>query len=392
VHGDVLDLVLLAAVVLFAVSGYRRGFIIGVLSVVGFVGGGVLGARYASDVASRLSSLPPSAVGLLTVFVAASLGHLLAATLGAALRRRVVWTPLRQVDSAAGSVLAIVPVLFIAWLLGRAVLRTSYTTLVSQVRHSEVLALVGHVVPASVESWFSGFLHLVERNGFSFFLNGPGGTLIPVPAPDPAVVSNPAVRADATDIVKIVGIAPSCSRRIEGSGFVFSPGHILTNAHVVAGVTAPEVQVPGGGSYPARVVLYDPQTDLAVLYVPQITSAPLRLNGAVGTGASAVVAGYPENGPFTVVAARVRVREEVRSEDIYSTGTVTRQVYSLRAQVLPGNSGGPMLSPTGLVDGVVFAAATNVADTGYALTAAQVSADAAAGRDAVSAVSTQACD
>jgi hypothetical protein len=51
-----------------------------------------------------------------------------------------------------------------------------------------------------------------------------------------------------------------------------------------------------------------------------------------------------------------------------------------------------LLSPAGTVDGVVFAAAVGESDTGFALTAAEVSDDASTGQQLTSAVSTGACD
>jgi S1-C subfamily serine protease len=194
--------------------------------------------------------------------------------------------------------------------------------------------------------------------------------------------------------VKITGLAPSCSREQEGSGFVFAPDHVMTNAHVVAGVRNPRVALPspGGRVLSARVVLFDPNRDVAVLYVPGIGRSPLQFAGKVSTGASAVVAGYPENGPLTAVPARVAGEQEVTGPNIYANRQVTRDVYTLRARVRPGNSGGPLLSPSGAVDGVVFAAAVYQRDVGYALTAAEVAADARAGGTATTRVSTQGCD
>jgi S1-C subfamily serine protease len=392
-HLDLLDAVLAVAIVLAAFAGYRRGFVAGLLSLVGFIGGGILGTRLAVPVADWLSSLPRSAVGLVVVLLFASLGQAIAAVLGAAIRRRLRWRPLRAVDSLAGAVLSIIPVLFIAWLLGRAVLRTPYQSLAHQVQHSRILTAVDTAMPSSVDNWFADFFRLVESNAFPALFSGTGADrLIPVAAPNPALVHNTTILAAATSVVKVVGLAPECARRIEGSGFIYADQHILTNAHVVAGVGKPTVQVPGGGNYTAHVVLYDPRTDIAVLDVPGLTGRVLSFATAVDTGASAVVAGYPEDGPFSVEPARVRVREEVSGPDIYGTAQVTREVYALRSLVRPGNSGGPLLSPSGGVYGVVFAAATGDPDTGYALTAAQVRHDAGAGATRTSAVSTDGCD
>jgi S1-C subfamily serine protease len=192
--------------------------------------------------------------------------------------------------------------------------------------------------------------------------------------------------------VKVRGDAPSCNEQIEGSGFVYAPHYVLTNAHVVAGVTEGPTVSRGLHTWSAQVVLYDPKTDLAVLYVPGLNAPPLSFAAQAKIGANAIVAGFPENGHFTVVAARVGRIEEAESPDIYQTDTVTRQIYSIRALVQPGNSGGPLLATNGQVYGVVFAAATSVTDTGYALTAAQVQADADAGQGRTAGVSTQGCD
>jgi S1-C subfamily serine protease len=191
--------------------------------------------------------------------------------------------------------------------------------------------------------------------------------------------------------VKVYGQAPGCSRGIEGSGFVYAPHRVMTNAHVVAGTRAVTVQVPGGAA-PARVVLYDPRRDVAVLDVPALAARPLRFARApVTTGTPAAVVGYPEDGPFTVRTARVRARFTISGRDIYGDGDVQREVYSVRAVVRSGNSGGPLLDDRGRVLGVVFATALDAADTGFALTAGEVSGDAAQGRSARAAVGTGAC-
>jgi S1-C subfamily serine protease len=213
-----------------------------------------------------------------------------------------------------------------------------------------------------------------------------------IPAPDPSVLRSPGLAQDEPSIVKIVGVAPSCSKRIEGSGFVISPHHVLTNAHVVAGVTeGPMVYTTRGGVFRASVVLYDPQRDLAVLDVPGLAAPPLQFAGPAAFGASAIVAGYPLNHAFTADPARVDVAETAVGPNIYQNAQVKRQIYPIRADVQPGNSGGPLLAPDGQVYGVVFAAAVSLKDTGYALTAGEVTGDASAGQQDTAPVSTQAC-
>jgi S1-C subfamily serine protease len=188
-------------------------------------------------------------------------------------------------------------------------------------------------------------------------------------------------------------VAPGCSKTLEGSGFVISPQHVLTNAHVVAGVRDGPTVIDGRhGSFPARVVLYDPERDVAVLYVPGLAAPALPFRGPAARGDEAIVAGYPLNSHFTAVPARIGSEEQANSPDIYQVHTVSRSIYAIRALVQPGNSGGPLLTPGGGVYGVVFAASPDVSDTGYALTASEVAPDVAAGRAATAEVSTQACD
>lgn len=391
---DTLDWVLLVICVGFAFSGYRQGFIVGFLSFVGFLGGGALGAKYASSLHSDIRvGLGPAMFGLLAVVVCAMLGQLIATLIGVAIRREFTWRPLRTLDSVAGGAVSVISVLLVAWLVGASLAQSSAGGVAKEIRHSSILRGVDAVMPDGATTWFSSFRRLLDRDGLPEVFGGIGPErIVRVKPPPPGLARSPAVRRDEPDVVKITGIAESCSRQLEGSGFVFAPDRIMTNAHVLAGVANPSVQTIDGRTLPAHVVLYDPRTDVAVLYVPNLNLAPLTFAGALTTDDTAVVAGYPENGGLTLDPARVREVQNARGPDIYQDRQVTRQVYSLYAKVRPGNSGGPLLSTSGQVAGVVFAAAVDDPHTGYALTAQQVSADAAAGSSATADVSTEGCD
>ena len=391
--GDLLDLVLVAAVVLVAISGYRQGLLVGVLSFGGFLGGGVIGVFVAPHIAAHLAQGGNRAlVGIAIVLAMASIGQLVGTLAGGALRNRLHWRQVRLVDSAGGAVVSAVGVLLVSWLLGTAVAQSSYTGLARQVQHSVVLQTVDEVMPPA-PSFFSAFRRLLDQRGFpQVFANlGPNDTASVRP-PDPAVLASPAVRSARTRVVKVVGEARSCSRRLEGTGFVYARDRVMTNAHVVAGVRSLRVEVPNIGNRDATVVLYDPARDVAVLRVPGLGLGPLSFAGDADSGDPAVVVGYPENGPFSAVAARVRERITAVGRDIYQRRQVRRDVYALRAVVRPGNSGGPLLAPDGRVYGVIFAAAADDSDTGYALTADEVAADARAGAAATTPVSTGSCD
>ena len=391
---DLLDVVLLVACVGFAVSGYRQGFIIGVLSFIGFFGGGLLGARYATTLHRWFGGHGKSAVfGLVVVFIAAAIGQIVATIVGDLVKRKLTWHPARQLDSIAGAAVSVVSVLLVAWFLGTALAHSALTGVARQIQHSRVLTAIDRIMPDGAKTWDAGFKRLVQQNGFPQVFGAIGAErIVPVAPPDPRVAGSRAVTIAAPDIVKITGVASSCRRQLEGSGFLYAGEHVMTNAHVVAGVHSPKVLAQDGRTFDATVVLYDPRRDVAVLYVPGFDRPPLSFAGVAKQGQSAIVAGYPQNGPFRAVAARIRARQPAQGPDIYQSRQVTREIYAVYAVVRPGNSGGPLLSPDGGVYGVVFAASVDDPQTGYALTAGEVSADAAAGAGRTSGVSTQGCD
>jgi S1-C subfamily serine protease len=394
--GDLLDLILIVLAAAFAVAGYRQGFIVGVLSCIGFLAGAAVGATFSPSVARFLvhGSSQQALVAIILVFIAAMIGQLLASLLGVMVRSRVTWRPVAMVDALGGAVVSVLSVLVIAWFIGSAVVNAPFPAVARQVRSSEVLHGVSDFMPSEAHTMFSDFRHLLDESPYTdvFGALGINGSAN-VPAPDSAVLHWPALQRDRNSIVKIWGEAKyTCNRSLEGSGFVVSPDHVLTNAHVVAGMTVgPYVSYGGGDGTPATVVLFDYSNDVAILYVPGLRAPPLRFAGPADRGSDAVVAGYPENGPFRAVPARVGSQWAANGPNIYRSGTVTREIYAVRSIVEPGNSGGPLLAKNGKVLGVVFAASTTAPDTGFALTSGLVRQDVRQGGDATVQVSTRGC-
>jgi S1-C subfamily serine protease len=391
---NLLDLALIAATIAFGVGGFRQGFVTAALSFCGFFGGAVLGAQLADPVAGRLDedSTWRVAVAVAVVLAFALLGQVLAVWVGNQLRQRLTWRPAQAVDSVLGAVVSAVAVLLVFWMVATPLAAAPFPRVSAAVRDSEVVRAVDDVVPSPVRSLYSSLRDSVRAYDFPEVF----GPLVPtrvrdVPTPDPTLIQRPVVRATQPSVVKITGLAGSCARRVEGSGFVYAIDRVMTNAHVVAGVDRPQVEV-AGRQRDATVVVYDPERDVAVLQVPDLGLRPLAFAAeAVDTNADAIVLGYPEDGPFFAGAGRVRDRMEIRGPDIYDDRTVTRQVYSIYADVRSGNSGGPLLAPDGTVLGVIFAAAVDQQQTGFALTAAEVAPAARTGRTATTPVDTRGC-
>ena len=394
--GDLLDLVLIALAAAFAVAGYRQGFIIGVLSFVGFTGGALAGIYLAPSLAMALTSRQnlQAVLAIIAVFVAAVAGMLAASAFGVMLRSRVTGRPSTLIDSIGGAAVNVVAILVLAWLIGNLVAYAPpFPAISRQVNNSMLLRGVDRLIPQSATPEFTALRKLLSTQPYVQVFGALGAeTALNVPNLDRSVLHSAGLRRDRNSVVKIEGLAPTCSRTIEGSGFVISKDHVITNAHVVAGIDKPEVYTRfASGEHPARVVLFDPESDIAVLYVPGLDLPALHFADSAPFGASAIVAGYPLDAAFTARPARVGRSELASGPDIYDTRRVVRDIYPIRAVVKPGNSGGPLIAPNGQVYGMVFAAAVSVPQTGYALTASQLADDIRAGANRTAATATGAC-
>lgn len=394
---NAVDVVLVVLAVVAAWSGWRQGLIGGVMSFVGFVAGAIAGVLLAPLVLSwlGLSGVVGLAVTVVTALaLAAGLSSLLVAVARLA-RRKLVWRPLRAFDNAGGAVFGVASLAVIVWLLASALVVLPDAALVKEVQSSVVLGAIDDTVPPQARNWVSDLGRMIDNTGgLPRAFAGIGvEPIVPVTAPDPALPNAPAVRRAWASLVKVEGLAPGCGTQVDGSGFVYAPDRVMTNAHVVAGTDHLLVQVRGvGASYEATVVYFDPDIDVAVLDVPGLPAPALSFaQDPARSGSSAVVAGFPGGGPLRAGPARVRAELTARGKDIFGAGDVWREVFSLRATVRPGNSGGPLLSPDGAVYGVVFAAAIDDPETGYALAASQVAAAAAAGRSATAEVPVGSC-
>jgi S1-C subfamily serine protease len=389
-----IDILLVVSAISFGFSGYRQGFVVGVLAFVGFLGGGVIGLLFAPTAVQRLNAgVFQSLVAIAIVLVMATIGQVALAWLGGMVRDRITWQPARVVDNGLGALVSVIAMLLVSWFLASSLRPGPVPTLSRQISDSRIITAVDRIMPESANTLFSSFRRILDDSGLPTVFAGLSPESIrAVSPPTPEVARRAAIRTASASIVEIEGTASSCSRRLDGSGFVIAPQHVLTNAHVVAGVAHPNVRVGGvGHRMPARVVVFDPRRDLAVLYVPDLRASALGLDDGAGRGDSGVVAGFPQGGPFQLEPARIRDTIEARGPDIYQRSQVTRQVFSLYANVQPGNSGGPLLTPDGDVYGVVFAKSLDDPKTGYALTADEVAPVVTAGKGRTTETSTGSC-
>ena len=386
-----LDLALFALAAAAAISGWINGAAASGFALLGVGIGATSGLLVAPHLVREIDApVGRLAAGLAIIAVMVVIGQVAGVTIGRAARRYISGTAAKLLDSTIGALFQSAAVLLVAWLV--AVPIAAQEGPGSAVRGSTVLAKIDEVAPEQLQRIPAAFTSVLGTTGFPDIL-GPFGTtpLQEVAPPDPVLDGSEVVTRVQPSVLKVRGRAEACSRALEGSGFVAAPGLVMTNAHVVAGTGSVTV-VSGESELEAEVVVYDSSVDIAVLRVGGLDAPALQFaDEPARTGDDAIVVGYPGNGPYRPDAARIRERVTLRGPDIYREQTVEREVYILRGAVREGNSGGPLLTPDGRVVGVVFGAAMDAEDTGYALTVAQVLPQLQAAVDATGPVPTGRC-
>jgi S1-C subfamily serine protease len=383
-----IDWLIVAFAAMFAVWGYMQGIIVGGLSLAGFALGAVIGARIGPLVLPQSShSVYAPLFGLLGALLLGGLLATLLEGLGVRVRLALRFPGLRTLDGLLGAALTACIGLGIAWIVGAVTLQAvSSAALRRDLQHSVILRDLDEALPPS-----GPILNALSHFDPLPSLNGPSAQ---VRRPTKAILAAPGVRAAYQSVVRVLGTA--CGLGIEGSGWVAAPNLVVTNAHVVAGEGDTTVEVGGNGpALPARVILFDPTDDVAVLYVPGLQARPLAFAPSARSGTAAAVLGYPEDGPFDVEPARIGQTDTVSTENAYGNGPVLRSITALRGRVRPGNSGGPLIDASGRVLATVFAQVTNPAPGtgpgGFAVPDAIVRRELVKAESARRAVSTQGC-
>ncbi|HKN51341.1 MAG TPA: MarP family serine protease [Amycolatopsis sp.] len=388
------DLLVLLLAVLAAVSGAFQGVLIALPSLIGVVLGAIGGIKLAPLVVDLFTDpVWKVAFAVATVVFLVAMGETLGVWVGRKLRNKISPDRLSGVDKALGAIVQAVVVFVVAWLIATPLTTVSALPgLARQINSSVILGKVNDAMPEAAQGFPSQLRKLLDASGFPSIVDPFQRTPTAETSPPDTALQRSAVVSDVhASVVKIRGSAGSCSRSLEGSGFVIAPQRVMTNAHVVAGTDTVGIESTAG-DFPARVVYFDPEVDIAVLAVPRLHAPALQFAPETAkAGDSAIVLGYPLDGPYTATAARIRGRINLRGPDIYEARTVQRDVFTIRAPIRSGNSGGPILTPDGQVIGVVFGAAVEDPDTGFTLTAEQVRAEVDAAPSQTTNVSTGSC-
>jgi len=367
---NTVDWILIGALAIFALAGWRQGFVAGVLSFTGFLGGGIAALMWMpSLIKSFVSDETLSVIVLgISVFASAILGQILLSFVGRRLRDHLTWRPVKFVDSFAGSALNVLAFALVGWVIASVLVFLPGNSIAGQVSQSQVLETLDGFVPNRARIIFANVSILVGQTGIPRIVSGFGQDQgVNVAKPDPGIATDvlPVVE---TFTVRLTGDAQECKQSVSGSGFYFATGRVLTNAHVVAGVQDLRVRLVGvDSSLSGQVIYFDPEKDVAVIATDDPgTRTALFAKRTGDAGENAAVAGFPGGGDLSITPARISSILGARGENIYGGSGVEREVYSFRSKVMPGNSGGPLVNSNGRVLGLVFGSNTD-SDVGYAL-------------------------
>ena len=367
---NVLDVLIL----IFAIAAFFRGLEIGFVrqffSTTGFIGGLWLGALLQPHLIHLVHS--DGAKSVLTIsltlglaFILLSLGELV----GVVLKRKILHNSFNPVDYGAGSLLALATLLVGVWLSASIFSSMPIPSMQKAVGDSRIIRILNQHLP-SAPNIVADIGHLIDPNGFPDVFAG----IEPAPSksvPQPGLKGfQTAIASAQPSVVRVAG--QGCGGIVEGSGFVVDKNLVATNAHVIAGINRIVVQ-DQNGNHTAIAIWFDPDLDFAVLRVSGLAGNPLKFDTSQqrrGTAAAAL--GYPGGGDFVAKSAAILNSFSATGHNIYGTGETTRNIYELQADIIPGNSGGPLITERGRVIGVIFAESTTYHNVGYALTADKV--------------------
>jgi S1-C subfamily serine protease len=346
-----LDWIIVVFAALLALFGFRRGFIVAVLSFGGFAIGSFIGTRLGPLLLKQGSASPYApAFGLVGALLAGAILATGFEGVGFKLRRTLVLPGLGVLDGVFGALLSAALGLAIAWILAAVVVQTAGTAqLRADIQRSEILRELNQLLPPT-----GPILNVLASLDPLPSISGP----LPAVSPPPAAIANdPGIRSASRSVVRVLGTA--CGLAIEGSGWVAQPGVVVTNAHVVAGEHDTTVEIDGREpELSAYAIAFDPTNDIAVLRVPGLSLPSLTLADNPSAGRAGAILGYPENGSFDARPGRIGTTQRIITDDAYGRGPVSRLLTPLRGLVRPGNSGGPLVDDEGQVLTTVFASTT----------------------------------
>ena len=387
-----IDLLIIFATIVSIFRGYSIGFVRQFLSTIGFFGGLLIGAKLEKyTILMAHSSNARSLIGLVTTLGMALVLVTIMEYVGINIKNKLIKIKINLLDSGLGSVISVITLILGIWLISSLINNLRVPGIQTYINQSKIITYLNKKLPPA-PTILSDLGKIIDPNGFpQVFINGEPNITQVTKLPQLGQFQN-VINKEENSVVKIVG--QGCGGIVEGSGFVAYTNLIITNAHVVAGIAHPYITTLSGRNYDAKIVFFDPNLDLAILRVdglsPNNQAIPIS-NQIYSSGQAAFIMGYPGGGNLTAVPASVINQIEATGQNIYGNNTISRSIYELNANVIPGNSGSPLINASGQVIGLIFAQSTNYNHVGYALTTPKIVSDLNNVKSSTNTVSTGNC-
>ncbi len=369
---NLFDLLAVVVVLAAVIAGTRTGALPQIGGIAGAVGGLVLSLNLAPWLVSETTGLQPVPrvlVVLGAIIAAVLIGEAIGSSVGRSVGDRIGQGVLSGVDRVAGAVLGAAQAILIIWLAGGLLAVGPLPSVGRTASESFSMHVIDAYLPppTKVVGQIAGAL---DASGLpSVFVGLEPAPLAPVDLPGATAARR--LAADAVNgTARVISIA--CGTQVTGTAELIAANYLVTNAHVVAGAQAVNVEL-GSQDAAAIPVAFDPELDVAVLYAPGINGTVLRFATATpDRNVQGAAIGYPGGGPMAVIPAGVTGSYPATGRDIYNQAIIDRTIIELRASIRPGDSGGPLILPDGTIGGIVFAESRADATVGYALTPSAV--------------------
>jgi S1-C subfamily serine protease len=386
---NLLDVCIILLILASLFRGAEIGFVRQFGSTIGLFAGMLLGAALQAPLTGSIHSVITKSFVTVIITLGCGLFVMVLTEYGAIrLKHRINRPVLHTVDNSAGSVLAAITITIFVWLGSAVLIAIPSAGLRDEIKDSAVVSFLNDHLPPT-PNIIAKLSKLVDPNGFPEVFSGNEPTPASTSVTPSLTGFDQAIAADKASVVKLEG--QGCGGLVEGSGFVAASGLVATNAHVVAGIERPYV-IDANGTHKATVVLFDPDLDFALLRVSNLAGSALGISDiTVPNDTKTAILGYPGGGNFDVKSGVIVDEFLANGRDIYGIDKTQRHIYEVKASIIHGNSGGPMITADGKVVGVVFAQSTSYDSVGYALTTQKVRAEIDQAKHRTAAVSTGDC-
>ena len=388
-----LDFALIVVALFSMRNGWRRGLILGVFSTLGLILG-IWIANFTLEVIYGASTgIDTKRVTITTLVFLAGIfiGSTFGVVVGRFAQKLFARGPLKLVNKTSGSLFSLLTWSLVVWLVSGFLTGLPVSKVTTSINDSVVISKLDELAPTRLRNFVDEARSFITSSQLPEVaidaIVGPE-----VQEPDPAILANEKIASALASVVRIESISEDCNTKLTGSGFVIGDNLVVTNAHVIAGITKPNVRVGGKGkSVSGKVIYFDPNIDLALIRTTKLTAPALVIGTELRRSDMAVAAGFPGGGSLSLIPARVKALAKSIDTNIYGVGEVTRELYVLRADVKQGDSGGALINEQGQVAGVIFAASATESMVGYALTVAELNRALEKGSTGTEAVDTGKC-